>query len=47
MQLDEDFRHRVKLGNDTRLAVMGKGNIQIVVSGVTHMILEVYYVREL
>jgi len=47
MQLDEDFRHRVKLGNDTRLVVMGKGNIRTVVSGVTHMISQVYYVPEL
>jgi len=47
MQLDEDFRHKVKLGNDTCLAVMGKGNIRIVVSGVTHMISHVCYVPEL
>jgi len=47
MQLDEDFWHKVKLGNDTCLAVMGKGNIRIVVSGVTHMISHVYYVPEL
>ncbi|KAJ1429972.1 Zinc finger, CCHC-type [Sesbania bispinosa] len=27
-ELDENFRHKVKLGNDTRIAVMGKGQLQ-------------------
>ena len=46
-QLDEEFRHRVKLGNDTRIAVMGKGSVRLVVSGVTNVISHVYYVPEL
>ena len=46
-QLDKEFRHRVKLGNDTHIAMMGKGSVRLVVIGVTHVISHVYYVSEL
>jgi len=45
--LDENFRHAVKLGNDTRIAVMGKGSVRLNVDGVTHVISHVYYIPEL
>lgn len=32
--LDETFRHSVKLGNNSKMGVMGKGNIQFQVDGV-------------
>ncbi|GKB26996.1 retrovirus-related pol polyprotein from transposon TNT 1-94 [Tanacetum coccineum] len=40
VQLDESYRHSVKLGNGTRMAVMGKGNIRIIVDGRNHIISE-------
>ncbi|RDX99778.1 hypothetical protein CR513_17122, partial [Mucuna pruriens] len=46
-ELDENFRHIVKLDNDTRIAVMGKGSVRLNVNGVTHVISHVYYVPEL
>ena len=46
-ELDENFRHAVKLGNDTRIVVMGKGSVRLNVDGVTHIISHVYCVPEL
>jgi len=46
-ELYENFRHAVKLGNDTQIIVMGKGSVQLNVDGVTHVISHVYYVSEL
>lgn len=45
--LDGDFRHSVKLSNNTRLAVMGKGNIKLEVDGRTQVISDVYFILEL
>ncbi|KAL6203559.1 hypothetical protein ACLB2K_027259 [Fragaria x ananassa] len=45
--LDEEYRHSVKLSNDTRMLVMGKGNIKMRVDGITQVISKVYYVPEL
>ena len=45
--LDEGFRHTVKLGNDSRMAVIGKYNIHMQVNGFTQVILNVYYIHEL
>lgn len=45
--LDEEFRHFVKLGNDTRLAVLGKGSIKMEVDGRTQVISDVYYIPDL
>lgn len=44
---DEEFRHSVKLGNSTRMPVIGKGNIKLEVDGLTQVISDVYYVPEL
>jgi hypothetical protein len=32
-ELDEKFRHSVKLGNNSRMAVMGKGCVKLKVAG--------------
>lgn len=45
--LDVQFRQTVKLGNNSRMAVMGKGNIRMQVNGFTQVISEVYYIPEL
>ena len=45
--LNEDFRKKVKLGNNTRMTVLGKGNVRLIVSGFTHVISEVFFVPEL
>lgn len=45
--LDESFRHTVKLGNDSRMAVIGKGNVRMRVNGFTQVISNVYYIPEL
>ncbi|CAL2237738.1 unnamed protein product [Prunus armeniaca] len=46
-KMDESFRDNVKLGNNSSLCVMGKGNIKIEVNGVMHCITEVFYVPKL
>lgn len=43
----ESFRHIVELDNNTRMVVMGKGNVCLNVDGVTHVISYVYYVPKL
>lgn len=47
IQLDETFRGAVKLGNDSKMVVMGKGNIRVQINGKTQVITEVYYIPEL
>lgn len=46
-QLDETFKHSVKLGNDSKLMVMGKGRIKLEVAGQTRTVSDVFYVPEL
>lgn len=46
-ELEEGFRRTIKLGNDTRMAVMAKGNVQLQVNGMTQVISDVYYIPEL
>jgi len=46
-ELDEKFRHSVKLGNNSRMAVMGKGCVKLKVAGAIQRIDEVYYIPEL
>ncbi|KAL6344121.1 hypothetical protein AAG906_029789 [Vitis piasezkii] len=45
-ELDENFRHSVKLGNNTKMDVMGKGSVKLLLDGVNHVV-EVYYIIEL
>ena len=46
-ELDESFSQTVKLGNNTRMDVVGKGIIRMQVNGFTQAISCVYYVPEL
>lgn len=46
-ELNEGFRHLVKLGNNTKMHVTGKGNVKLFLNGVSHVVTEVYYVPEL
>uniref|UniRef100_A0A2N9FH80 Integrase catalytic domain-containing protein n=1 Tax=Fagus sylvatica TaxID=28930 RepID=A0A2N9FH80_FAGSY len=45
--LDEEFRQSVKLGNNSKMAVLGKGNIRLQIAGVTQVITDVFYIPEL
>jgi len=47
IELDEDFRHTVRLGNNTALPVLGKGHVKFEVEGLTQIVSEVYYVPDL
>ncbi|RVW23197.1 Retrovirus-related Pol polyprotein from transposon TNT 1-94 [Vitis vinifera] len=46
-ELDEKFRHSVKLGNNTKMDMMGKGSVKLLLDGVNHVVVEVYYILEL
>lgn len=46
-ELDEGFKHSVKLGNNTRMNVSEKGNVKLMIDGVNHIVTEVFYVPEL
>nr|KYP60819.1 Retrovirus-related Pol polyprotein from transposon TNT 1-94 [Cajanus cajan] len=46
-ELDQSFRHSVKLGNDFKLNVMGKGNVRMKLGGRTVTITEVFYTPDL
>lgn len=46
-KLDEDFRHSVKLGNNKKMEVVGKGNTKLMLNGANYVISDVYYVPEL
>ena len=42
--LDTNFREYVKLGNNSSMTVMGKGNIKLLVNGIVQIIIGVFYV---
>ncbi|KAJ0037601.1 hypothetical protein Pint_23162 [Pistacia integerrima] len=44
---DGIFQDSVKLGNNTSMAVLGKGNVRLQVNGLIHIITSVFYVPEL
>ncbi|KAG7557256.1 Reverse transcriptase RNA-dependent DNA polymerase [Arabidopsis suecica] len=46
-ELEEGINRSVKLGNDMRMSVVGKGSVKVQVNGVIQVIPEVYYVPEL
>jgi hypothetical protein len=46
-KLDDQFIHTVKLGNNSKMAVIGKGNVRMKVNGITQVFSEVYYILEL
>lgn len=43
-ELDERFRQHVKLGDDRRMQVEGKGNLRVEINGITQVISSVSYV---
>ncbi|KAJ0040709.1 hypothetical protein Pint_28005 [Pistacia integerrima] len=45
--IDDQCCHSVKLGNDTKMAVIGRGNVKFHVNGITQVITDVYYVPKL
>ncbi|XP_023731945.1 uncharacterized protein LOC111879742 [Lactuca sativa] len=47
VNLDEGFKHSVKLGNDLRLTIKGIGEVMFEAEGITQVISRVYYVPEL
>lgn len=46
MSMEHDFNSTVKLWNNMRMHVIGKGIVRIQVDGITQMISDVYYVPE-
>ncbi|MCI15552.1 hypothetical protein A2U01_0036690, partial [Trifolium medium] len=40
---DPTYRDSVRLGNDARMSVMGKGNVKLLINGKTHVVTNVYY----
>lgn len=45
--LDESFTHIVKLGNNMRMNVVGKGNVRLFLEGISYVVTEVFYVPDL
>ncbi|CAM8991569.1 unnamed protein product [Rhodiola kirilowii] len=46
-EFDEKYRQSVKLGNNTRMSVMGKGTARFKIDGTTYDVADVYYVPDL
>ncbi|MCI01710.1 retrovirus-related pol polyprotein from transposon tnt 1-94 [Trifolium medium] len=40
---DDSFRESVRLGDDSKMAVMGKGNVKLNVEGIIQVIIDVYF----
>jgi hypothetical protein len=40
---DDSFRSSVKLGNDSKMHVMGKGNLKLLIGGIVQVITDVHY----
>jgi len=45
--LDEDFQQSVKLRNDSKMVVLGKGSIRLQLAGIIQVITNVFYIPEL
>ena len=45
--LNTNFKHSVKLENDKRIEVVGKGNVKLILNSTTYTITDVYYIPEL
>ncbi|GAU32111.1 hypothetical protein TSUD_357950 [Trifolium subterraneum] len=45
--LDTSFRETVRLGDNSQMNVMGKGNVKLQMNGITQIITVVYYIPEL
>ena len=46
-ELDESFRQKVKLGNNSRIIVKGRGNVKLQLNGFNYVLKAVFYVSEL
>ena len=46
-EIDDNFRQLVRLGHSTRLNVIGKGRVKLLLNGIIHVASEVYCVPEL
>ncbi|GJR58543.1 retrovirus-related pol polyprotein from transposon TNT 1-94 [Tanacetum coccineum] len=46
-ELDKNFKHTVKLGNDSRINVTRSSNVRMKANGITQVITSVYYIPEL
>ena len=46
-KIDENFRQMVRLGNNSRMRVLGRGSVRLRVKGINVTITEVYYIPEL
>ena len=44
VELDSEFRQQVKLGDDRRMQVEGRGSLRMEINGITQVITSVYYV---
>jgi len=45
--LDENYRTTVKLGDNSRMYVMGKGSINLKIEDGVHTVIDVFYIPEL
>ena len=45
--LDKECRQFVRLGNNSRMGVMGRGNVRMEVEGLIQVIMHMYYILEL
>ncbi|KAJ4710246.1 Retrovirus-related Pol polyprotein from transposon TNT 1-94 [Melia azedarach] len=45
--LNKGFRQKIKLGNNTGMDVLGKGNVRLKVNDFTHVVSEVFFMLEL
>ena len=46
-EIDDNFRQLVRLGHNTKMNVIGKGRVKLLLNGIIHVASEVYCVPEL
>ena len=46
-ELQDDFQTVVRLGNHTKMNVVGKGSVRLFLDGISHLVTDVFYVPEL
>lgn len=46
-EIDDSFRQLVSLENNTRMNVISKWSVKLLLNGIDHVVFEVYYVPEL
>jgi hypothetical protein len=47
VDFNEQFQHSGKLANNSRMLVMGRGNIKIEIRGIIQVVTNVFYIPEL